>query len=258
MRVPCGEHWLHGDLGVPPSARGMVVFAHGSGSGRRSPRNTHVARVLDQAGLRRRLLIDLLTADEEASEARTAQLRFDIPLLAGRLVSVVDWTRGRHDLQALSIGLFGASTGAAAALRHRRRSAARGRGDRVSRRTPRPRRIGAFSYVPAPTLLIVGGLDTAVMQMNRDAMGQMPGEVVLDIVPGATHLFEEPGTLDRVALLAAGWFSRYLEPIRTAHAPRGAFLGPTGAMTHRVASVTHRRLRSGVPQFSDRTCRPLR
>jgi len=216
VRVPCGDHWLHGDLGVPPLARGLVVFAHGSGSSRRSPRNKYVARVLDQAGFGT-LLIDLLTMEEEAIDERTTRLRFDINLLAGRLVGVVDWIRGRHDVMSLPIGLFGASTGAAAALvtaaaRPHEVAAIVSRGGRPDLAE------AALSYVPAPTLLIVGGLDTAVIQMNRDAMAQMPGEVVLDIVPGATHLFEEPGALERVAVLAVGWFSRYLEPVHSVRA----------------------------------------
>jgi len=208
VRVPCGDHWLHGDLGVPPSARGMVVFAHGSGSSRHSPRNKYVARVLDQAGFGT-LLIDLLTTEEEVMDERTARLRFDINLLAGRLVGIVGWIR--HDVMLLPIGLFGASTGAAAALvtaaeRPHEIAAIVSRGGRPDLAET------ALSCVPAPTLLIVGSLDTAVIQMNRDAMAQMPGEVVLDIVPGATHLFEEPGALERVAVLARDWFERHLPP----------------------------------------------
>ena len=215
VRVPWGGHRLHGDLGVPPSARGMVVFAHGSGSSRRSPRNQYVARVLDRAGLGT-LLIDLLTTEEEAIDARTAHLRFDISLLSGRLVGIVDWIRGRGDVISLPIGLFGASTGAAAALvtagaRPHDIAAIVSRGGRPDLAE------AALACVVAPTLLIVGGLDTAVIQMNRDAMAQMPGEVVLDIIPGATHLFEEPGALERVAELSAGWF----KPPSPARRPRG-------------------------------------
>jgi putative phosphoribosyl transferase len=199
---------------------GLIVFAHGSGSSRHSSRNQYVAGVLEQQGFAT-LLIDLLTEEEEAIDRRTAHLRFDIEMLAGRLVAIIDWLGGRSEMATLPFGLFGASTGGAAAL-----VAAAARPHEVVAvvsRGGRPDLAGpALSRVSVPTLLIVGGLDTPVIQMSRAAMAQMPGEVRLDIVPSATHLFEEPGTLERVAILAAGWFSRYLEP---AYAMASAQLG---------------------------------
>jgi Dienelactone hydrolase and related enzymes len=197
-----------------------MPFAHGSGSSRHSSRNQYVAGVLEQQGFAT-LLIDLLTEEEEAIDRRTAHLRFDIEMLAGRLVTIIDWLGGRSEMATLPIGLFGASAGGGAAL-----VAAAARPHEVVAvvsRGGRPDLAGpALSRVSVPTLLIVGGLDTPVIQMNRAAMAQMPGEVRLDIVPSATHLFEEPGTLERVAILAAGWFSRYLEP---AYAMASAQLG---------------------------------
>ena len=160
------------------------------------------------------LLIDLLTPAEEAIDIRTAGYRFDLEMLAGRLVAIVDWLRRRQETASLPIGLFGASTGGGAAL-----MAAAARPQAVATvvsRGGRPDLAGAaLPKVAAPTLLIVGGLDTPVIQMNRDAMKQMRGEVTLELVPGATHLFEEPGTLERVAELAGTWFERYLHPARS-------------------------------------------
>jgi len=210
VRVPIGDQWLQGDLGMPAELHSIVLFAHGSGSSRHSPRNQYVARALERRGLAT-LLIDLLTLEEEAVDDRTAQYRFDIELLADRLVTIVDWLRRAKETSALPIGLFGASTGGGAALMA---AAARPReiGAVVSR-GGRPDLAGtSLARVTAPTLLIVGGLDTPVIQMNRDAMRQMHAEVMLEIVPGATHLFEEPGTLERVAELAGHWFSRCLQP----------------------------------------------
>ena len=206
--VPAGHVALRGDLVTPTAARGIVAFAHGSGSSRHSPRNQYVARVLQQRRLAT-LLVDLLTADEEIVDERTARLRFDIPLLAERMIAVVDWLGRRPDTRALPIGLFGASTGAAAALMA---AAARpGVVAAVVSRGGRPDLAGeAIERVVAPTLLVVGGLDPQVIRMNRAAMQQLPCEVELEIVPGATHLFEEPGTLRRVADLAADWFAKYL------------------------------------------------
>jgi dienelactone hydrolase len=209
VRVSAGEQWLHGDFGMPLNPHGLVLFAHGSGSSRRSSRNQFVARALEQQGLAT-LLIDLLTEEEEAIDRRTAHLRFDIEMLAGRLVDIVEWLR-RHELSAsLPIGLFGASTGGGAAL-----VAAAARPKDVASvvsRGGRPDLAGsALSRVTAPTLFIVGGLDREVLQMNRDAMSHMRSEVVLEIVPGATHLFEEPGTLEQVAVLATAWFHRHLQ-----------------------------------------------
>jgi putative phosphoribosyl transferase len=185
------------------------LFAHGSGSSRFSPRNQYVAGVLRQEGFAT-LLIDLLTEEEEAVDAQGGFLRFDIEMLAARLVIIIDWLRCRSQTASLPIGLFGASTGGGAALAA---AAARPKEvDAVVSRGGRPDLAGeALQRVTAPTLLIVGGLDTPVIQMNRAAMAQMRGEVELEIVPDATHLFEEPGTLGRVAALAAEWFGLYLE-----------------------------------------------
>lgn len=209
VRVPIGDEWLSGDLGVPAGARGIVLFAHGSGSSRHSPRNQHVARVLERHALAT-LLIDLLTPGEEVIDDRTALYRFDIEMLAGRLVTIVDWLRHGKETAPLSIGLFGASTGGGAAL-----MAAAARPLDVAAivsRGGRPDLAGpALANVAAPTLLIVGGLDTPVIQMNRDAMRRMRAEVTLEIVPGAMHLFEEPGALEQVAELASNWFSRHLQ-----------------------------------------------
>jgi dienelactone hydrolase len=208
VRVPVGERWLEGDLRLPGTPTGLVVFAHGSGSSRHSPRNAYVARVLEERGLGT-LLIDLLTPHEEAVDQQTAHLRFDIPMLAARLVSIVEWARAFHDTAALPIGLFGASTGGGAAL-----MAAAERPALISAvvsRGGRPDLAGeALPKVQAPTLLIVGGRDTPVIQMNRDAMARMTAPVSLEIVPGATHLFEEKGTLEAVADRAADWFERHL------------------------------------------------
>ena len=210
VQLPIGSQQLSGDLVVPPDSQGVVLFAHGSGSSRRSPRNQFVARTLERRRLAT-LLIDLLTPQEEAVDERTAEYRFDIPMLAGRLVAIVEWLQGREETVTLPIGLFGASTGAGAAL-----IAAADRPDDIAAvvsRGGRPDLAGAaLRRVTAPTLLIVGGLDTSVIQMNRAAMGLIPGEVKLEIVPDATHLFQEPGTLGRVAQLAGHWFERYLRP----------------------------------------------
>lgn len=210
VRVPVGAHRLSGDLVAAESAKGVVLFAHGSGSSRHSPRNQYVARALEQHGLGT-LLIDLLTPEEESVDDFTAQYRFDIPMLADRLVTIVDWLRGRDETASLPIGLFGASTGGGAAL-----IAAAKRPDAIAAvvsRGGRPDLAGAWlAKVAAPTLLIVGGLDHAVIEMNREAMKQMRGDVCLEIVAGATHLFEEPGALERVADLAGGWFARCFRP----------------------------------------------
>jgi dienelactone hydrolase len=169
-----------------------------------------VARVLERRGLAT-VLIDLLTPEEEAIDERTAQYRFDIEMLAARLAVIVDWLRRRKDTSSLPIGMFGASTGGGAAL-----MAAAARPKEIAAvvsRGGRPDLAGnALPLVAAPTLLIVGGLDAPVIQMNRDAMRQMRAKVTLEIVPGATHLFEEPGALERVAELAGDWFGRYLQP----------------------------------------------
>jgi len=209
VQVPAGSVTLEGNLTLPEESRAVVLFAHGSGSSRYSPRNRYVARVLNEAKLAT-LLIDLLTLHEEVVDARTAQLRFDIDLLAERLVDATDWLTQFPDTKHLRIGYFGASTGAAAAL-----AAAAVRPDAVRAivsRGGRPDLAGAaLTRVQAPTLLIVGEHDDQVVQLNRQALTQLRCEKRLVIVPGATHLFEEPGALDEVARLARDWLQRHLE-----------------------------------------------
>src|SRR5215208_4070822 len=208
VRIPAGAIELEGNLGVVEGDEGAVLFAHGSGSGRSSPRNLYVARVLRQAGLAT-LLIDLLTAEEEEVDLRTRHLRFDIGLLAERLVGATGWLRNEPDTRNLKIGYFGASTGAGAVL-----VAAAERPDEVGAvvsRGGRPDLAGeALSRVEAPTLLIVGRSDVPVIGMNEEALERMHVEKQLEIIPGATHLFEEVGALEEVARLAAAWFSHYL------------------------------------------------
>lgn len=215
VRVGAGGVELEGSLVVPDAARGVVLFAHGSGSSRHSPRNRYVAGELQAAGLAT-LLIDLLTADEEAVDTHTGHLRFDIGMLAGRLVSASEWLAQNPGTGDLPVGYFGASTGGGAAL-----VAAAERPEAVGAvvsRGGRPDLAGdALPHVRAPTLLIVGSNDDPVIGMNRDAMARMMNaKVALEIVPGATHLFEEPGTLEEVARLARDWFVRFLAP-GTAH-----------------------------------------
>jgi putative phosphoribosyl transferase len=210
VRISAGGIELEGNLGVVEGAQALVLFAHGSGSGQSSPRNLYVASVLRQAGLST-LLIDLLTAQEEALDLRTRQLRFDIGLLAERLVRATDWLRDNPETQNMRIGYFGASTGAGAAI-----VAAAERPDEVCAvvsRGGRPDLAGeVLSRVEAPTLLIVGGSDVPVIGMNEEALGRMHVEKRLEVVPGATHLFEEAGALEEVSRLAAVWFRRYLTP----------------------------------------------
>lgn len=199
---------LHGDLALPDGAGGLVVFAHGSGSSRHSPRNRMVAAALEQRGLGT-LLMDLLTAEEEALEARTRHLRFDIDLLARRLAGAATWLAGQATTAGLRTGYFGASTGAAAALV----AAARSPHDvsAVVSRGGRPDLAGDhLDRVQAPTLLIVGGADDVVIGLNHEAYDRLRGERRLEIVPGASHLFEEPGALEEVARLAGDWFTGYL------------------------------------------------
>ena len=200
---------LGGTLTLPSDAGGVVVFAHGSGSSRFSPRNRAVASTLNEAGLAT-LLFDLLTAEENEIDAVTRELRFDIDLLTRRLVATIDWLGERRDAATLPIGLFGASTGAAAALRA---AAARPkRVDAVVSRGGRPDLAGdALPRVLAPTLLIVGGDDGVVIDMNREAAARMHCVHSVHIVPGATHLFEEPGKLEQVARLAREWFVEHLD-----------------------------------------------
>jgi len=204
---------LHGDLVIPANAAAVIAFAHGSGSSRHSPRNQYVARVFEQGGLAT-LLFDLLTSDEERIDARTAHLRFDIALLARRLGAATAWLKKDDDTRELRVGYFGASTGAAAAL-----VAASERPEdvyAVVSRGGRPDLAGAtLPLVKAPTLLIVGGDDTPVIAMNQDALQQLRvSEKKLVIVPGATHLFEEPGALEEVAALACTWFQKELKEPR--------------------------------------------
>jgi pimeloyl-ACP methyl ester carboxylesterase len=207
--VAIGQKRLEGDVVLPRKAKGLVIFAHGSGSSRFSPRNTHVAHELEVRGLGT-LLLDLLT-EREAYDRRNV---FDIPLLAARMVEAVRFARGDTELSSLRIGLFGASTGAAAALvaaaRLPQEVAA------VVSRGGRPDLAGdALKQVRAATLLIVGGADYGVIELNRDAFAVLTCEKKLEIVPGATHLFEEPGTLDKVVDLAAQWFNAHFEATRT-------------------------------------------
>jgi putative phosphoribosyl transferase len=215
VEVPVGDVAVPGILTLPPEAVGIVVFAHGSGSGRLSPRNNAVADVLHRARFGT-LLIDLLTAEEEREDLITRRLRFNIALLARRVVGAIDWLVARAtvgdlpaDIQDLPLGCFGASTGAAAAL-----VAAAERPDRVLAvvsRSGRPDLAGeALARVRAPTLLIVGSRDPEVIRLNRQAQAALAGVSRLEIVPGATHLFEEPGTLEHAAALTRDWFQQYL------------------------------------------------
>jgi dienelactone hydrolase len=213
VSIPAGRVSLEGTLGVPQSAKGVVLFAHGSGSSRFSPRNRYVARALRDAGLGT-LLLDLLSPTEEQVDEITRQHRFDIAKLAERLVVAIDWLAAEASTSTLRVGLFGASTGGGAALvaaaeRPRRVSAVVSRGGR-------PDLAGAaLPRVEAPTLLIVGGDDDVVITLNERARAAMHAEVRLEIVPGATHLFEEPGALERVAVEACDWFVDHLDA--TAH-----------------------------------------
>jgi putative phosphoribosyl transferase len=208
VRIAVGTALLEGDLSLPRDPSGLVIFAHGSGSGRKSPRNRQVAFALQHAGLAT-LLFDLLTSDEEAVDRHTAHLRFDIDLLAKRLIQATDWARRQASLARVPFGYFGASTGAAAALvaaaeRPAEISAVVSRGGRPDLAGPALHRVGA------PTLLLVGGNDVPVIGLNQQARALMRVEVELQIVPGASHLFEEPGALEAVARLASRWFTRYL------------------------------------------------
>lgn len=200
---------LPGFLDIPDGARGLVLFAHGSGSSRFSPRNNYVAQALRAAHIGT-LLFDLLTAAEGRLDEETRDLRFDIPLLTRRLIAATHWVQAQPELSHLALGYFGASTGAAAALCAA--ACTPGIGAVVSR-GGRPDLAGsALAEARTPTLLIVGGADQDVLALNRRALARLPGEARLEIVPGATHLFEEPGTLEQVAALAANWFVRHLAP----------------------------------------------
>ena len=218
VRVPAGPVTLEGDLAIPEGAQGVVLFAHGSGSSRHSPRNRRVAQLLNQARLAT-LLVDLLTPDEEVAERRTGHLRFDIGLLAERLVEAADWLGRQPDTRDLALGCFGASTGAAAALvagaaRPHTVCAVVSRGGRPDLAGP------ALPVVRAPTLLIVGGDDLTVLELNRQAHERLHCEKRLVVIPGATHLFEEPGALEEVARLARDWFERHLAHQAAGGAPQ--------------------------------------
>ena len=206
--VPVGKNTIQGDLRIPQNSTAIVVFAHGSGSSRHSPRNKFVADILNQGGLAT-LLVDLLTPSEEAIDMQTAHLRFDIRFLADRLVGVTDWLGHNSDTAKLCVGYFGASTGAAAAL-----VAAAKRPDivrAVVSRGGRPDLAGDWlRRVRAPTLFIVGGDDWQVIQLNRQAAGMLKTDYRIEIIPGAGHLFEEPGMLEKVARLAYEWFEEHL------------------------------------------------
>jgi len=210
--VPVGRIELVGDISLPDRPRGLVLFAHGSGSSRHSPRNRHVADVLNRGAIGT-VLIDLLTEEEEAIDVQTAELRFDIGLLGRRLAGITDWIGRQPALKHHGLGYFGASTGAAAAL-----IAAADRPkivQAVVSRGGRPDLAGAaLKGVRAPTLFIVGGDDTVVLDLNQSAMAQLPRQTEhkLEVITGATHLFEEPGALDRVATLARDWFRVHLRP----------------------------------------------
>jgi dienelactone hydrolase len=209
--IPAAGVQLEADVTVPDEARGVVLFAHGSGSSRHSPRNRYVAEQLQNAGLAT-VLVDLLTAQEEQVDVRTREFRFDVARLSVRLAALIDWVAQYDRTARLGVGLFGASTGAAAAL-----VAAAMRPTSVQAvvsRGGRPDLAGEFlRVVQAPTLLIVGERDPTVIELNRAAMAVLAAPSTLEVVPGATHLFEEPGTLEHVARLAKDWFVQYLHPI---------------------------------------------
>jgi dienelactone hydrolase len=206
--IPVDSITLSGELSIPGRAEGLVLFAHGSGSSRHSPRNQYVAQVIREAGVGT-LLFDLLTREEEKIDLQTRHLRFDIDLLARRLVGATEWVKKQKDTALLRIGYFGASTGGGAAL-----VAAAELGDRIGAvvsRGGRPDMAGeSLPRVVSPTLLIVGGLEDVVIRLNEEALGKLLCVKELKIVPGATHLFEEQGKLEDVARLAADWFQRYL------------------------------------------------
>jgi putative phosphoribosyl transferase len=208
VTIPVGKAVVYGNLTVPNGAKGIVLFAHGSGSSRFSTRNTQVAREINAAGIAT-LLIDLLTQEEDAVDEFTGEFRFNVDLLAQRLVHATEWVKKNPDTKSLAVGYFGASTGAAAAL-----IAAAILPEQVKAvvsRGGRPDLAGQhLPNVKAPTLLIVGGDDTQVIELNKQASQQMKTEKKIVVVPGATHLFEEPGKLEEVARLAISWFSKHI------------------------------------------------
>jgi putative phosphoribosyl transferase len=216
VRIPAGAAWLYGDLCIPANACGVVLFAHGSGSGRHSARNRQVAQRLQRAGVAT-LLFDLLTAEEEQVDLRTREHRFDIPLLTRRMQDATAWASSQPELAHAPVGYFGASTGSAAAL-----IAAARLGEKVAAivsRGGRPDLAGAaaLAAVQAPTLLIVGGADHGVIELNEQAYARLSCEKRLAIVPHATHLFEEPGALEQVSQIASLWFTGHM-----AHAENAA------------------------------------
>ena len=215
VRLPAGDAWLYGDLALPASFSALILFAHGSGSGRHSARNRQVAQRLQQCGFAT-LLFDLLTAQEEQVDLQTREHRFDIPVLTQRMQDATSWAASQPQLRHARIGYFGASTGSAAAL-----IAAARLGNRIGAvvsRGGRPDLAGsvALAAVTAPTLLIVGGADEGVIELNQQAVRLMHCEKEMVLVPGATHLFEEPGALEQVSTLAAGWFSSHLSHVEQA------------------------------------------
>jgi dienelactone hydrolase len=209
VRIDTGFAMLEGELALPEGARGVVMFAHGSGSSRRSPRNRYVAQSLRSSVGVATLLVDLLAPDEDAIDAATAEYRFDVRLLSDRVCTIVDWLAREPETRKMKTGVFGASTGAAAAL-----VAAAERPEDVAAvvsRGGRPDLAGAaLERVTAPTLLIVGGEDYPVIELNRSAFTALRAEKAFEVIPGATHLFEEPGALEEVARRAARWFRRHL------------------------------------------------
>jgi dienelactone hydrolase len=220
VRIDAPGARLEGQLAMPAEPRGVVLFAHGSGSSRHSPRNKFVAQALREDVSVGTLLIDLLSTTEDALDAHTAKLRFDIGFLASRLIAICDWLAADSRTRTLPIGLFGASTGAAAALL----AAAERPGEvaAIVSRGGRPDLAGeAIARVRAPTLLIVGGDDTAVIDLNRQAMRSMTNVHELTVIPGAGHLFEEPGKLGEVSRRASAWFDRHLPRIDSRDEPRG-------------------------------------
>lgn len=212
IRIPIGGRiWLNADIATPADAKGLVLFAHGSGSGRLSPRNRYVAAELNFLQMAT-VLADLLTDEEEKFDQRGGALRFDIPLLTDRFVRMVEWARTYNLVGTLPIGVFGASTGSAAAL-----DATALRPDivrAVVSRGGRPDLAKHLAEVKAPTLLIVGGNDTTVLDLNTEASRLLRCTKQLEVIPGATHLFEEPGTLEAVAAAAGAWFQKYLNAVR--------------------------------------------
>ncbi len=207
IKISLKEGSLAGNLEIPKDATGLVIFAHGSGSSRLSPRNQFVAKILNEANLGT-LLIDLLTEKEEEIDDRTREIRFNIPFLAKRLGGITDWLRGQPTTKKLKMGYFGASTGAAAALVA---AASRKDIDAIVSRGGRPDLAGeALEHVTAPTLLLVGDQDFGVIELNQQAFDLLQTTKQLVLIPGATHLFEEPGTLEDVANFAQKWFSQYL------------------------------------------------